>query len=250
MSKLNVLIACEESQTFTKIFRNLGHNAFSCDIKKCSGGFERYHIQADAREIAHDRSFSWDLMIAHPPCTFLSGAGRQWLSHPLDKHLDFFDRRDHPKFPKRREQMYDSLEFVSALAQAPIQHIALENPLGILNSKQGILKDLVESMFYHDDTSFMLDKPCIIQPYQFGDHYQKRSCYWLKNLDRIIPTVKVENQNRGEMLTLKNGQQVPLWFNRSFKNAYERKEIRSKNYFQKMSLALACQFIESIEKRL
>jgi len=249
MTRLNVLIACEESQTFTRIFRELGHNAFSCDIKKCSGGFDQYHLQADAREIAHDSSYNWNLMIAHPPCTFLSGAGRQWLSHPLDKHLAFFDRRDHPKYPKRREKMAEALLFISELAQAPIDHIALENPLGILNSRTGILKELVESMFYHDDTNFMLEKPCIIQPYQFGDHYQKRSCYWLKNLDRIKTTVKVEDQNRGEMITLKDGRQVPVWFNQSFKNAEHRKEIRSKNYFHKMSYALATQFIESIEKR-
>ena len=104
-------------------------------------------------------------------------------------------------------------------------------------------------MFYHDASSFMLEKPCNIQPYEFGDHYQKRSCYWLKNLDRIKTTVKAKDQNRGEMITLKSGKKIPLWFNQPFKDAEHRKEIRSKNYFHKMSLALATQFIESIENR-
>jgi len=237
-AKLRILVACEESQVFTKIFRELGHKAFSCDIKDCSGGMPLYHIKADALEVAYNQP--WDLMLAHPPCTFLSGAQRGWLSHRDDKQKPFFSRRDHPKFKDRREDSLQALEFVNALSNAPIKHIAIENPCGLLNQK--IWLDLLLGYW----PQFMLEKPQTLQPYQFGDEIQKRSCYWLKNLNAIQTTVEKEDYKKGEMITLKNGQQVPKWFNQSFKNAEERRTHRSKNRFPKMSRALATQFIDSI----
>ena len=236
---LNILIACEESQAFTREFRKLGHNAFSCDLKPCSGGLDQYHIQADALEIAHDKTFKWDLMIGHPPCTFISGASRGWLSHKDDKHLNIFERRRHPLYPNRLEDALKALEFVYLLASAPIEHIAIENPLGLLNQK-----DFID--FFDKEgivPSFMKNKPMIIQPYMYGDHFQKRSCFWLKNLPKVKPTIEKENWIKGEMVQVKkkNGriQNIPRWFNlaRDLSDS-ERKEVRSKS-FPLMSKAIA-----------
>ena len=87
-----ILIACEESQATTKAFRKLGHEAFSCDLLPCSGGHPEWHFQCDIFEVINQ---GWDLMVAHPPCTFLTGSGVQWLSHPEDKELPFEERRPH-----------------------------------------------------------------------------------------------------------------------------------------------------------
>ena len=247
---LNILVACEESQTFTKQFRKLGHNAFSCDVKPSSGGLDQYHIQADALEIAHEKSFNWDLLIGHPPCTFISGASRAWLSHKEDKHLNIFERRRHPLFPNRLEDALKALEFVYLLASAPIKHIAIENPLGLLNQK-----DFID--FFDKEgivPSFMKEKPMIIQPYQFGDHFQKRSCFWLQNLPKVPPTVSKENWNKGEMIQVKkkNGriQNVPRWFNDARDlNDYQRKEVRSKS-FPKMSKAIAQTWVDFLKINL
>ena len=81
-----ILIACEESQTVCKAFRLLGFEAYSCDLLPCSGGHPEWHYQQDIFEVIDK---GWDLMIAHPPCTYLSGSGVQWLSHPDDKSLLF-----------------------------------------------------------------------------------------------------------------------------------------------------------------
>ena len=151
MDKIKVLIACEESQAVTKEFRKLGFEAYSCDILTCSGGHPEWHIQDDIFNVIKN---GWDLMIAHPPCTFLSGSGVQWLSHPEDKSLSFEERRPHPKYPNRRQDMLDSVEFVKVLYNSGIKHIAIENPVGLLSSRWR--------------------KPDqIIHPYMFGDEATK-----------------------------------------------------------------------------
>lgn len=104
---MNVLIACEESQTVCLAFRKKGHNAYSCDIVDCSGGYPEYHIKRDVLEVMKGGTFKtqggqevtidkWDLMIAHPPCTFLSSSGASWYYHPEDKGLPVEQRRPHP----------------------------------------------------------------------------------------------------------------------------------------------------------
>ena len=110
---MNDLIACEESQTVCKAFRELGFNAYSCDMVKCSGGHPEWHIMGDALQVIRNnggvtqngaRGFvdKWDLMIAHPPCTYLTSSGAKWFYHPDDKGLPIEDRRPHPKFPHRK----------------------------------------------------------------------------------------------------------------------------------------------------
>jgi len=214
-----ILIACEESQATTKEFRKLGHEAFSCDLLPCSGGHPEWHYQQDVFEVIGK---GWDMMIAHPPCTFLTGSGVQWLSHPEDKALPFEERRPHPKYPNRRNDMLDSVEFVKALYNAPIEHIAIENPVGLLSSRWR--------------------KPDqIVQPYMFGDEATKTTCLWLKNLPLLLPT---EIVGKGERTVFASGKSHPKWYADALaqaKTKQERQTLRSKT-FPGMAEAFAVQW--------
>lgn len=222
---MRVLVACEESQATTKAFRNLGIEAFSCDLLPCSGGHPEWHFQQDVFEII---DMGWDLMIAHPPCTFLTGSGVQWLSHPDDKLLPFEERRPHPKYPNRRQDMMDSVEFVKALYNAPIKHVAIENPVGLLSSRWR--------------------KPDqIIQPYMFGDEATKTTCLWLKNLPTLSPT---EIVGKGERTVFASGKSHPKWYADALKNAKtkeERQTLRSKT-FPGMAKAFADQWSSFVKQ--
>jgi hypothetical protein len=216
---MRVLIACEESQTVTKAFRALGHEAYSCDLQPCSGGHPEWHYQQD---IVGLLSQKWDMMIAFPPCTYLSGSGVQWLSNPEDKTLPFEERRPHPKYPNRRQDMFDSVEFVKALYNAEIKNIAIENPIGLLSSRWR--------------------KPDqIIQPYMFGDEATKTTCLWLKGLPLLSPTNIV---GKGERTFFASGKSHPKWYADALKNAKskeERQALRSKT-FQGIADAMADQW--------
>ena len=147
--KLNVLVACEESQRVCIEFRRLGHNAFSCDLLKCSGGHPEWHFNQDVLEIIKNGGGKlqngeeyhidgdWDIMIAHPPCTYLAVSGARWFYHPEDKDLPMEKRRPHPRFPNRAKDREDGAAFFMALVNAPIKHIAIENPIGIMNTRSG-----------------------------------------------------------------------------------------------------------------
>ena len=219
MKQMRVLIACEESQATTKAFRKLGHEAFSCDLLPCSGGHPEWHYQCDIFEVINQ---GWDLMIAHPPCTFLTGSGVQWLSNPEDRELPFEDRRPHPKYPNRRKDMLDSVEFVKALYNAPIERIAVENPVGLLSSRW--------------------KKPNqIVQPYMFGDEATKSTCLWLKNLPLLVPTNIV---GKGDRIFFASSKSHPKWYADALKNAKtkeERQTLRSKT-FEGMANAFAEQW--------
>ena len=216
---MRVLIACEESQTVCKAFRALGHEAYSCDLQPCSGGHPEWHYQQDVFEVI---DMGWDMMIAHPPCTYLSGSGVQWLSNPEDKTLPFEERRPHPKYPNRRQDMLDSVEFVKALYNADIKNIAIENPIGLLSSRWR--------------------KPDqIIQPYMFGDEATKTTCLWLKGLPLLSPTNIV---GKGERTFFASGKSHPKWYADALKNAKskeERQALRSKT-FQGIANAMADQW--------
>ena len=195
----NVLIACEESQTVCKAFRKLGFNAFSCDILPCSGGHPEWHLHCDVLGVIRDKrgiletgdefvlNGEWDLMIAHPPCTYLSVSGARWYYHPDDKDLPIEQRRPHPNFPTRAQDRKEAIEFFLALANADIQHIAIENPVGIM------------SKLFHKPNQ-------IVQPYWFGDEATKTTCLWLKNLPQLTPTKIV---GKGERVVLSSGKSLP-----------------------------------------
>jgi hypothetical protein len=144
---MKVLIACEYSGTVRDAFTALGHEAMSCDLLPSDRPGN--HYQGDVRDVLYD---GWDLMIAHPPCTDLAVSGARHFSE---------------KIADGRQQR--ALDFVRLLLDAPIEHIALENPISVISSK--------------------IRKPDqIIQPWQFGHGETKATCLWLKNLPSLVPT--------------------------------------------------------------
>ena len=214
---MNVLIACEESQRVCIEFRKLGHNAFSCDILECSGGHPEWHFKQDCLEVIKNKGGvletgqyiyvgGWDLMIAHPPCTYLCVSGASWYYHPEDKHLPIEQRRPHPRFPNRREDQKKAIEFFMSIINADVPRIAVENPVGVMST-----------LFRKPDQ--------IIQPYYFGDEAQKTTCLWLKNLPLLVPTNIV---GKGEMFVAKSGNVMAKWYSHAKKS--ERKKLRSKTF--------------------
>ena len=178
-AEINVLVACEESQRVCMAFRERGFNAYSCDIQECSGGHPEYHILGDAvkaldageittmdGQIHHISN--WDLLIAHPPCTYLTVSGNRWFN------VEVYGEK-----AKQRIKSRDSaIKFFMAFAEAACDRIAIENPVGYM------------STHYR--------KPdCIIQPYYFGDSARKTTCLWLKGLPNLMPTQMV---SPGEIL--------------------------------------------------
>ena len=210
---MKVLVACEESQAITKEFRKLGHEAYSCDILPCSGGHPEWHIQGDALKEAN--SGNYDLMIAHPPCTFLAVSGNRWLYN-----------KDGSRNEERWENRKKALFFVKQLMDAPIKHIAIENPVSVISSQ--------------------IRKPNqIIQPYMFGDEATKTTCLWTKNLPLLDPTNIV---GKGERTVFKSGKSHPKWYADALakaKTPEERRTLRSKT-FPGMAKAIATQYSEYI----
>lgn len=147
---MKILIACEFSGVVREAFRKRGHDAWSCDLLPTEQPGN--HFQKDVRELL---GVDWDLMIAHPPCTYVCASGIHWNS-----------RR-----PERAELTRQAVEFAKALWQSDIPMIALENPIGILSRAEN------------------LGKPSqIIQPHQFGHDASKATCLWLKGLPKLVPT--------------------------------------------------------------
>tara|TARA_R110000868_G_scaffold365010_1_gene627888 strand:+ start:255 stop:923 length:669 start_codon:yes stop_codon:yes gene_type:complete len=220
---MRILVACEESQAITKEFRKLGHEAFSCDILPCSGGHPEWHYQQDVFEVINK---GWDMMIAHPPCTYLAVSGARWMYNPDDSDLDFKDRRPHPKHPNRKQQQSDALDFVRKLMDAPIDKIAIENPISVISSQ--------------------IRKPNqIVHPYHFGDKASKSTCLWLKNLPLLEPTNIVDKGEYFEFISKKGvKKRMAMWYYEALKNAKtsaERSTLRSKT-FKGMAEAMANQW--------
>lgn len=153
---MRVLVACEESQRVCIAFREKGHEAFSCDIQPCSGEHPEWHLQCDALELL---KMKWDMIIAHPPCTYFSNAGATRM----------FPKKGEPD-KNRFEKAMKAREFFMRFINADCAHICVENPMPL-----SILK---------------LPKPdCIIQPWEFGEPYTKRTYLWLKGLPPLMPTI-------------------------------------------------------------
>ena len=150
---MRVLIACEESQEVCKAFRAKGHNAFSCDIQECSGGHPEWHIQDDVLKHLD----GWDLIIAHPPCTYLSNAGARWLWAGYRLNIE------------RYEKGLDARAFFMKLWHANCPCICIENP--------------IPSSIY-----FLPSCSQIVRPYEYGHPYSKKTCLWLKGLPPLKPT--------------------------------------------------------------
>lgn len=232
---MRVLVACEESQAITKELRALGHEAFSCDLLPCSGGHPEWHFQEDVFEVIEQGGIGdngelitdWDMMIAHPPCTFLTVAGARWLYHPDDRELPVEERRPHPNYPNRRQDQQDALDFVQKLMDVPIDKIAIENPVSVISSH--------------------IRKPDqIVQPYHFGDRARKTTCLWLKGLPLLEHTDVVDQGESFEWIDKRTGKKKrqPLWYYQALceaKTPQQRRTLRSKT-FKGMAKAMANQW--------
>lgn len=169
---MRILIGCELSGVLRRAFRAKGHDAYSCDIEP-SDDNSLFHIQGDLLDVMHDEK--WDMMIAHPPCTYLSSSGLHW---------------NHRRPERERETHYAAVFFLRCW-EAPIKKICLENPVGCMSTIVG--------------------KPSqYIQPYEFGDDASKKTCLWLKNL----PLLPLDHSKRvaGRLVTW-NGRIVERWAN-------------------------------------
>jgi hypothetical protein len=171
--KLRVLVACERSGVVRRAFRERGHEAWSCDLEAADDGETRWHQRADALAMALDRRWGWDLLIAHPECTYLANSGA--------KHLYAGMNAANGPNPDRWAMMGAAALFFMALLNAPISKIAVENPI----------------MLGHPKRLFGIPEPTqIIQPWQFGHGETKATCLWLRGLPPLRPTKIVDGREQ------------------------------------------------------
>lgn len=190
---MKVLVACEESQEVCKAFRERGHEAYSCDIQECSGGHPEWHIQGDVLEHLeggtdkagfvkgfitqngemHVLPLKWDLIIAHPPCTYLTNGGAVRMFRKEKKEFQPYGTFQMVNVERLKQGMQGRDFFMSILG-ANCDRIAVENPIPM--------------------SIYMLPQPTqTIQPYEYGECYSKKTCLWLKGLPRLTPTDIQEN---------------------------------------------------------
>lgn len=208
--KLRVLIACETSGASRRAWEKLGHEVMSCDLLPADDGATN-HYQGSVLDILYD---DWDMMLAHPPCTYLTSSGLHWNN----------------RIPGRAEKTEQALDFVQQLMEAPIKHIAIENPMGCIGTR------LRKANQY-------------VQPYEFGHDASKKTGLWLKGL----PVLTKDQSLRvpGRIVTLANGKTVERWANQTDSGqnrlppSEDRWKIRSETY-QGIADAMAEQWSDYI----
>ena len=209
---MKILAACEESQAVTKELRELGHEAYSCDIIECSGDHPEWHIMQDVLPLLngnchfttsdgewHRVNGKWDLIIAFPPCTYLTVTGNRWFN--VERYGE--------KAIQRKKDREDAIKFFTAFANANCEKIAIENPIGCMST--------------------VFRKPNqIIHPYMFGDTERKATCLWLKGLPELVPTNIVEPR----IIKYKNGKGTdsPWHIETMGLPPKERAKMRSKTF--------------------
>lgn len=218
-----VLIACEESQTVCKAFRAKGHEAYSCDIQEPSGGHPEWHIMQDVIPLLNGRrSFKtmdgiehfvdgpWDLVIAHPPCTYLTVTGNRWFN--ISRYGE--------KAVQRYKDREEAADFFMQFVKCKPKKVAIENPIGYM------------STVYKKPTQ-------IIHPYMFGEPARKATCLWLRDLPKLTPTDIV----KPDIIRYKNGKCTDNpWHMETMKlPPAERSKARSKTY-PGIASAMADQF--------
>lgn len=209
---MKVLVACEESQRVCSAFRAKGHEAYSCDIIECSGGHPEWHIMQDVLPllngkctfstcdgIIHEITGKWDVIVAHPPCTYLTVTGNRWFN--VERYGE--------KAIQRMKDREIAVNFFMQFVNADCERIAIENPIGCMST-----------LYRKPDQ--------VIQPYYFGDNARKSTCLWLKNLPLLEPTDVVEPDVY--YYVAKNGKikSDSKW--RSQCSKEERAKVRSKTF--------------------
>ncbi len=213
---MKILVACEESQAVTKELRALGHEAYSADIQECSGEHPEWHIMADVLPlingrcefatmdgVRHEVKGKWDMLLAFPPCTHLAVSGA--------KH-----------FEKKRAdgRQEDAIKFFCRFLMADCDRVAIENPVNIISG------DYVKKWFPEIATEFGLPVKATqrIQPWMFGDPFEKTTCLWLKNLPELQPTEIVTPPPRQ---VVRSGKTLPVWYSNC---GGDRPKMRAKTF--------------------
>jgi hypothetical protein len=200
---MKVLVACEFSGVVRDAFSKLGHDATSCDIVPTNQPGK--HYCGDVLDILNK---GWDLMIAHPPCTYLTCTGNKWFKP------EYADR-----FPTRHKDREEAVDFFMRLVNANIDKICIENPIGVMSTR------------YQKPTQ-------IIQPWQFGHRASKSTCLWLKDLPKLIPTKIVD---KGEFTVYKSGKRMAKWYADAANDPATRAKVRNTT-FQGIAKAMAEQW--------
>lgn len=226
---MQVLVACEESQEVCKAFRELGHEAYSCDIEPCSGGHPEWHIWEDVLPlingdcsfrtmdgVQHNIDGKWDLLIAHPPCTYLTLAGNKWFK-PEYKN----------RFPDRVKQRENAVNFFMMFANADCKRVAIENPVCIMSSR------------WRKPDQY-------IEPYYFGEPYEKRTCLWLINLPLLQATDIVKVPPRK---VFSSGKTMPAWYADLWNLPKEERAKQRSKTFPGIAKAMAEQWSAYIEQQ-
>ena len=220
---MKVLIACEESQTVSTAFRSRGHEAYSCDILPCSGGHPEWHINCDvlpllsgncefitADGMKHEIIGRWDMIIAHPPCTYLTVTGNRW-----------FDTGKYGKAAwKRMTERNKAIAFFYRFVMADCDRIAIENPIGVMSTAYRSA----------DQT---------VQPYMFGDPFEKKTCFWLKGLPHLQPTNEIEPPARKQFTS---GNTMAEWYADLFRLPKDERSKERSRTFPGLANAMAVQW--------
>ena len=209
---MKILVACEESQAVCIELRKLGHEAYSCDVIDCSGGHPEWHIKQDVIPLLngncnfktcdgqkHTVDSKWDMIIAFPPCTYLTVTGNSWYNE--NKYGD--------RAKQRKQYRNAAIQFFMDIANADCTKIAIENPVGVMSTR------------YRKPDQ-------IIQPYYFGDPFEKRTCIWIIGLPKLVPTDLVDPPNR---MKFPSGNTMPKWYADLWHlPKSDRSKIRSKTF--------------------
>lgn len=218
-----ILVACEESQAVTVEFRLLGCEAYSCDLIETSGKHPEWHIKHDVTALldgdctfltedgeSHIVIGKWDAIIAFPPCTYLTVSGNRWFN--VERYGE--------KALKRLEERKKAISFFMEIVHAGCDRLAVENPVGVMSTN------------YRKPDQ-------IINPYEFGDPYEKRTCLWLKGLPELTPTNVVVPEKR---VTLKSGKTLPKWYCEAAKYKGDKRSIVRSKTFPGIAKAMAEQW--------
>lgn len=215
---MKVLVACEESQVVCKAFREKGHVAYSCDIIECSGGHPEWHIQGDVLPLlngrclfvtmdgqAHNIDSKWDMIIAHPPCTYLTVTGNRWFN--VERYGE--------KAIQRHKYREEAIEFFLSFANADCPRIAIENPIGVMSRHFRKPDQIVHPYYFVESEN---DENC----------ESKATCLWLKGLKPLDYEIKFKPR----VVFYKNGKGIdsPWHMNTIGLPQEERSKLRSKTF--------------------
>lgn len=231
---MKVLVACEESQRVCTAFRERGHEAFSCDILECSGGHPEWHIQGDVIRIIngnitfvtsdykiHTIRTKWDLIIAHPPCTYLSNAGTRHFSLKCNSE---------EKVKARIQQREKAYEFFMKIINADCEKIVVENPVGYINSHYRKPDQIVHPYYFAKDESDK-DNYCL-----------KRTCLWIKGVEKLNINKNIVKPKPVKFSTGNKTFLKPLNWCECVSGSYEERQRNRSKTFPGIAKAMAEQW--------